>query len=639
MAWRRFIKNFISRRYQEVLKKLSIFVVCGLIISSSGISHAEESRKGISLEKVIVTPSRLEQEFGTSSASVSVLNSADLEELGALEVTEALDTLPSVNILNYGSSGSTKSVHTRGASSAQVLTLLDGVPVNTPRDGETDFNKIPLANIERIELMRGPASSIYGAGAVGGVINIITKTGHKDFINSITTKSGSHDTYINNVTTGGREKNFDYLFFDEMRKSCGHREHTAYKANNFFSKIGYNFNPENRVTLSGKYYESETETPGKIVNLDLDDSQETKNSIFDMTYKGTIANDVDVLVKGYSIVDRLDFFENEAGDNKNSHQTKVYGLDAQVSAKLFDLIRSTFGISGQENRLNSSNSSKHTYNVKAAFFETSLEPNEDLAVKFGARVDDYSNFGDKISPSTSFMWWPKKYFKLHGLYGKSFRAPTFNDLYWPREDWGIWGGVEGSENLSPETTESYEIGSSLYLFESIFADITYFRNEFDGLINWTVDNAYWWRPENTSSAMSEGVDVNLDSVIKTDLIPKVDRIKTNLNYTFLRAKDTETGDSLIYRPRHKAKIRLNFKIAENWDINWDGRYFSRRFTNKTNTRDLTGYFVANCNLTKRINDNTEFLFTVNNMFDKEYEEEEDYPMPRATVMAGFRLTM
>jgi len=228
------------------------------------------------------------------------------------------------------------------------------------------------------------------------------------------------------------------------------------------------------------------------------------------------------------------------------------------------------------------------------------------------------------------MWWPSDYLKFHGLFGRSFRAPTFNDLYWPREDWGIFGGVEGNVNIGPESATSYEIGSSLYLFESIFADVTYFRNEYDDLINWSRDNAGWYRPENTSSALTEGVDVNLDTVL-------LDRIKANLNYTFLTPKNTGTGNLLEYRSRHKAKAMLNFEIMEGFDITWDGKYISKRFTNATNTKHLGGYFVGNCNLRKKINDNADLLFSVDNMFDEEFEETEDYPMPKLTVMAGVKL--
>ena len=169
-----------------------------------------------------------------------------------------------------------------------------------------------------------------------------------------------------------------------------------------------------------------------------------------------------------------------------------------------------------------------------------------------SRFDDYSNFGDSISPSMCFSWWLNDNFKLHGLYARSFRAPTFNDLYWPREDWGIFGWVEGNPRLGPEKAESYELGISTYFFKALWSDLTYFYNRVKDLIIWNVDEAGWWWPENISQAIIQGIEWNSDFLLR-------ERLKTNFNYTLLFTKNKETKKWLIYRPRHQYKLNLNYK--------------------------------------------------------------------------------
>lgn len=624
----------------SVVKKVELTAALSaiLLFLVPSLGKTEEVEKGkmttFDLEKIVVTTSRIEQLYKNSPVNISIIDEDHIKNSGATTVTQILDALPSVEILDYGSYGSTKSVHTRGASSSQVLTLINGRPVNTPRDGVTDFNQIPLNNIERIEVLRGPASSIYGANAVGGVINIITKSGEGDMHTEFVSKYGTYSTRLTDLSHGWKVGDFDYFISGGWIKSRGHRANSDYEAYNLNSKIGYDINGENRVTFESGYYESEVGTPYKIVYEDLDDRQEAWKDYFDLTWNGSIWEDSQILLKLYHNLDRLEFIESLTPLDKYAHQTKIYGTDLQLSQTWFDIFRSAFGISGQEHKLNSSTSAKHEYNLKAAYVETEFDPFKNLVIKAGARIDDYSNFGDRISPSTSFSWWLHEMVKLHGLFAKSFRTPTFNDLYWPREEY-VWngeiiGGSEGNPNLGPEKATSYEIGTGIFCLDSIEADVTYFYTEFDALISWTVDSADWWRPENIDQAVIEGLEADFDWYLTKDL-------KLNFNYTYLEAKDEKTDKWLIYRPRNQYKGKINYHWSDRLGLYFMGRYITKRFTNKDNTRFLKEYFVADGNISYRINNFTEFLLTVTNIFDRDYEEEEDYTMPGRAYLVGGKI--
>jgi len=591
----------------------------------------------LDLDKIVVTASKVEQVYKNVPVNISIISSQDIEDSGATEITELLDMLPSVDILEYGSFGSHKSVHTRGASSTQVLTLVNGRPVNTPRDGFANFNQIPLSNIERIEVMRGPAATMYGANAVGGVINIITKTGTEKMQTKIENQYGSFRTKLASFSNGYKINNFDYFISYDYLISEGHRDHTFYRTHNPNINLGYDLNEDNHISVSSGYYKSTTGTPGKINNLDLDDRQLTKKKFVDLTWNGKILQDQDILLKFYHDIDRLEFIEEYDPttlqvEDKDGHEAKVYGLDAQFSQIWFDVWRTTFGGNYQIHKINSTANAKHKYNAKALYVESETDLFDDSVIcKIGARWDDYSNFGDRISPSVSAATWLFDIIKLHGLIAKSFRAPTFNDLYWPREDYGIWGGVEGNTDLGPENAISYELGLGGYIFDVLKSDVTFFLTKSDDLIEWAMDSSLWWRPTNIGSAKIKGIEFETEYIIR-------DNLKLNFSYTNLDAENKDTHTWLIYRPKHLFKCRLNYQPISRFKIGLNARYKTKRFVDSENTRKLPPYFVMDANFSYEINKNLDLLFTATNIFNRAYEEEENYPVPGHAIMAGIRLS-
>jgi len=608
-----------------------ILIMTSSVLLADDASKTSQTKK-YDLGKIFVTQSRLEQSSKDSTANVSVVDDNYIDTTGAEGVYQALQGLPSVEIFEYGSMGSAKTIHTRGASESQVIVLIDGRPTNTPRDGTTDFNKISLINVDRIEVIRGPASSIYGANAMGGVINIITKTGKDADKDIIEAKYGSWNTETIDVLTHGKEKEFDYLFSGGWQKSNGFRENSDYKAYEASSVLGFDINEQNRVKFYSGYWNSKLGVPGQITDEDLDDRQNAWNDYFDLTWDGKLWQDTNILFKAYNTIDRLDFIESTSPTyDVAAHVTTVSGTTLQLSQWWFDVFRTTFGTDMQDNKINSSSNGKHAYNVKAGYLETEIKPVESLSIRGGARLDDYSNFGNKVSPSTSFSWWASDILKFHGLWGESFRAPTFNDLYWPREDWGIWGGVEGNPNLRPEKAKSYEFGFAACFIDKIDTDVTYFNNKFKDLIAWQSDENWWYRPSNVNNALIQGIEFNTDYTVAKNL-------KLNFNYTYLDAKDTITDKWITYRPKNTYKGSIYYGFTDKLSFYIDGRYVTKRFTETTNASFLKSYFVSDANMAYKLNKSTEFTLTLDNIFDKDYQEVYNYPMPGTSYLLGVKLT-
>ncbi|MBU4473292.1 MAG: TonB-dependent receptor plug domain-containing protein, partial [Candidatus Omnitrophica bacterium] len=146
---------------------ISILGLLGLVLS--GKTFAQD----IDLERIVVMPSRIEESYSEVSRNIDVITSKDIEMSGAKDLAGVLTEITSVNISNYGGLGATKTIRMRGSTASQVLVLVDGRPINNPRDGQAELSNILLENIDRIEVMHGPGSSLYGAGAMGGTVNII----------------------------------------------------------------------------------------------------------------------------------------------------------------------------------------------------------------------------------------------------------------------------------------------------------------------------------------------------------------------------------------------------------------------------------------------------------------------------------
>jgi outer membrane cobalamin receptor len=612
-----------------MMKKL---LLIGLLLCFSGLALAEEDNlHSLDIGTIVITPSRIEEQYEGLPQNVSVVTKGAIEDSGATSTAAILDRLPSVNIIDYGSDGTVKSVHTRGLANQQVLTLINGLPAQTPRDGLADLNKIDLNNIERIEVLRGPASSIYGASAMGGVINIITRDGKNFPKTMLKSKYGLYDTRQINFAHGQDLDIFDYYLSHDTYKTNGHRQNSDYEYHNTNLKLGYTPRADNRLTFGYGYYQSELGSVGKLTSEDLDNRQESWRQNLDITWKADLTKDSNILLKAYHNVDRLDFIWNLAEDNVNAHQSKGYGADLQFAQKILDTLRFSAGYNRREFRLNSSSSGKHSAFLNAFYCEGEGDLWEKIKLYFGARYDDYSNFGDRISPSARFSWWLDDNFKLHGLYAHSFRAPTFNDLYWPREDWGAWV-VEGNTSLSPEKAESYEFGISTYFFKAFWTDLTYFRNRIEDLIKWTSTTSggvTTSTPENIASAITQGVELNSDFVIW-------ERLKANFNYTLLYAKDKETKKWLEYRPRHQYKLNLNYRTESGWTFDSSWRYLSKRFTLSDNLVSLGAYWVTDLSIAKEFLDIWEFQISASNLFDRDYEEQQGYPMPGTQILTSLK---
>lgn len=610
---------------KNLIKRLVIAIV--LILISFDYLWSED----VDLEKIVVTPSRIEEKSSEVSRNVDVITSRDIEASSAEDLAQVLTEITSVNISNYGGLGATKTIRMRGSSAAQVLVLVDGRPINNPRDGEVELSNIPLDNIDRIEVLHGPGSSLYGSGAMGGTVNIITKNPPKEKMKTeLTSSFGTFRTYLERLSNGARISKFGYLVSGEYQSSQGFRDNAEFYAKDLNGKFEYKFAEGNIINLNTGYYRSDNGTPGPIDSPDIDDKQRNLKNFYDFNWDFKPNDSTGISTKIYQNYDRLEFMENTQGsaydtaNKKDTHTTMVRGYNCQLSKQLFDNYQGILGFNYVTNLNNSTTSAKHEYTVRAGYLDNQWDLFNDLKIKLGVRVDDYSNFGMEINPNLSFLYKLGDGIKLRGLFSRSFRAPTFNDLYWPDEGW-----AKGNPDLRPEKGLTGELGIDAKISKYILSSLTFYRNDFNDLINWAEEGGVWM-PTNIDSAVIDGIEFSNKLYLTKDL-------ESNIDYTFLRAKNDKTHKYLIYQPQHKIDWSLAYKNLDGFRLEVKGQFTDKRFHNANNTIKVKRFFVLSLNASKKFNNNFTYFVHINNLLNEDYQVIRNYPMPGFSITNGMKL--
>ena len=586
----------------------------------------------IDLGKIVVTPSKIEENYGDTARSVDVVTGKEIESSGVKDVAGALTDLTSVDISNYGGQGELKNIRMRGSTAAQVLVTVDGRPVNNPRDGTVDLSGIPLDNIERIEVVHGPVSSLYGSQAMGGTVNIITKQPPvKGFETSVSSSFGTFRTYTDRLLHGGRVGDFGYFFSGGYLSSQGFRDNSKVNSKDANAKFEYSPNDNNTLRLGTGFYRSLSGVPGPISSPDTDDKQLAVTNYFDLGWNFKPDNLTGFSTRVYQNYDRLEFMENSAGsifetaNEKDIHSTVTRGLEFEFNRRLTDFYELICGLNYVGNYNDSTSSAKHKYLVRAGYLENQLDITSKFKLNFGARVDDYSNFGTQASPSLSAVYKISEDIRLHGLIARSFRAPTFNDLYWPDDGW-----TKGNPNLRPEKGTTGEIGVDAKLCKYLSSGVTYYRSIYKQLINWVPDDNGVWSPTNIGSALIDGVEL-------ANTVYLLDDLELGLNYTYLRAIDDKTDKYLIYQPRNKADLSLKYKRTDGYIFEFKGQFTDRRFHNASNSISVKRFFVFGLSLSKKFSHGLTCFGSIDNLFARKYQIIRDYPMPGFSATGGMKL--
>lgn len=560
------------------------------------------------LSPVVVTATRTAQTVDESLASVTVITREDIDNSQALTIPDILRGVPGLDI-TMGGLGKTASVFMRGTESDHVLVLVDGVKIGSATTGSVAFEHLPLSQIERIEIVRGPRSSLYGSEAIGGVIQIFTRQG-KGKKPSITFSGGAGEDNTYQLTGGvsGTTKGTSYSLFANNLQNEGFNDcrgtdsagcftfepdEDGYENTSFSARVGQRFGDKANMEIYALRTQGHTEYDSAFDN-EADFVQQVFGLKADYVANEHWLMNINV---GQSL-DETDNFGNSA-PNSFFNTTRTSG--AFVNNFLFsDKDTLTVGIDYQLDEVDSSTVyTGESLDNKGLFAEYQTQSGDTMLIA-GIRKDDNEQFGDHTTGNVGLGYSLSPRTRFLVSYGTAYKAPSFNELYYPNF---------GNPNLAPEKSNSVEMGfkgkQPYYRWS-----MTAYHTKIDQLIATNFDAATGNYYANINAAKITGVDLSLNWRKKG--------WEFNTNFSWLKPEDETTGNLLPHRAETTAKVELAERRGPA-RLGISVLAQGHRYDDAANTQRLSSYGIFNANYEHNFSKNWAVRARLENILDKEYE--------------------
>jgi vitamin B12 transporter len=604
------------------LRRQIASLVIFVSITSGSQASAQIQAKAAPLDRVVVTAARFPQPFTDLVADVSIVTADDIARSGADSVAEILARVPGVEIATNGGPASTTAVFLRGANSGHTLVLIDGLRVGSSTSGTTALEAIPASEIDHIEILRGPASSLYGADAIGGVIQIFTRRGEGDFSANASAGYGTYATAVATAGASGTAGAVRYALQTGMRRSDGFNaianpanfsynpDRDGYRGESFSGNVAYRFAPEQE--LAAQIFHSRLNAQFDA-GPDFDDRTITTLDAYSIASRNRLAPFwMSRLEAGQGDDDSL----SETGFGPSRFKTRqrqyTWQNDFALPSAEFSL-----ALERREERVDSDAgfavSARNTNGV-VGVGQWREGPH---ALQANARHDESSQFGGRTTGALAYGYAFGRGWRATASYGTAFKAPTFNDLYFP----GF-----SNPDLNPETAHNAE-AALRYASGNIAAGLVAYRNRVRDLIVFQCDASFNCAPQNVANATLEGVTLDLDArIAEVDVRGSID---------VQRPEDAATGNLLPRRARRHGALAL----ARTWGplrVGAEMTASSARFDDAANSRRMGGYALLNLSAEYALAAGWTLFARGTNVLDKRYELAADYNTPRAGIFAGAR---
>jgi len=565
------------------------------------------------LSEVIVTSPRFPVALTDRSQHVDVIEAEELERLAVRSIDEALRLISGVDVVQRGPFGVQSDISLRGAGFEQTLFLINGMRINDPQTGHFHSDiPITLADIERIEVMPGGASAIYGAGGFGGVINIVTKTMQPKGLQAKLT-IGEHN--YKQLTTGLISPVFRQTQF---RLSIGDQRSDGYRPNTDFHHTTYNFhlNSDKWQALVG-YMEKRFGANGFYTLRFPAQWEHTKTGVISLKANSRLANasfEPSFIYRhhyDYYVLDR-----NNQRFYQNTHRTNSLTLRLPLSF-ISGEGRYITGLEATYDNIDSTRLGEHSRNSKALFAGLS-HPIGKARIDLDLRLDHYSGgIGLEPSPSVGIVYKIRQGLKLRVSGNRSFRLPSYTELYYKSPT------SVGNPDLQPEKAWQIEGGLDYYS-DNYIAGITVFRRWSRDIIDW-FNKGNYWQSENISKVNTYGITLNLNLVIGAHTI--------KLDYTGLDQHSDGSREAYYMNYlRHKANLtilsNLPYDLASSLSVGHQKRINQSAFT------------LVDARLTKSIKmgpTKTRLFIEGKNLFNTQYHDLTGLPLPGRWLFMGLEV--
>jgi len=590
-----------------------------LALSSASASAMTE------LNAINVTATRTAQTVDETLAAVTVITREDIDNLQDHDLTELLDGLPGLTLTNTGGLGKTASIRLRGTGSGQTLVIVDGVRIGSATLGEAALQHLPLQNIERIEIVRGPLSHLYGADAVGGAIQIFTRKGGQQTQINAEVGYGSHDTSSSSFGISGSHNNTNYNLQISQLKSDGfsafkdnNPDRDGYRNQSFAAQLGHQFSNSLKLGINILHADGYNEydsawVPATDYSSDfLQQSVSSKleyspTAWWDLSLSlGETKDETTNLTNGSF----ASFFDTER--RQASWQNNFFIGDEAILTLGMDFLRDK--VAGSSTY---SEDKRHNSGYFIQYQRTFGANNFTLAL----RHDDNDAFENRNTGNIAWGYEFSESLQFSASYGTAYVAPTFNDLYYV-DPWGS----SGNPDLTPEKSKSIELGLKGKQGWGHWS-LNIFRTSIIDLISWveTPPGSWIYRPQNISKARIKGLEASISSRVAGWGIAG--------NLTLLDPQNTTIDKQLIQR--HKRTLRID--IDRDFGKTHVGATLQARsynYNDVQNTERASGFATADLRASHQLTPNWQIRAEISNLFDKDYETIKGYNTEDRAIFAA-----
>jgi len=577
------------------------------------------------VEEIVVTATRLPEPEKEATSAVTVVRGEDIEKMNVETLPDVLRSIPELTVIQNGGEGTAASVFLRGGGSSQTLVMLDGVKVKSTTTGSMDFSWISVDDIERIEIVKGPQSTVYGSEAMAGVINIITKRGKGKPRAEVSIEAGSFGTYKPSVTATGGLKDFDYrlsasyLKTDGISSAKSGKERDGYKNAGVSGKFGLKKDAY-ELELTGKYVYDRIELDGfdfaaKRAEDDLNYIQRRHNYM--LSLKETVyASDVwKQTITASTERSSERHRDPDTAFNNADIVTGIEAIDWQNDFTVSDAYTLVGGAEYRKERGRNKGNFEASVDNKAFYVLNKLKLFEDsLVVNAGLRYDKHETFGGKTTYRLGALYGLKP-LRLKASWGTGFRAPALNELYFP---------FFGNTQLRPEKSRGWEAGAEADMGKRLTFGLTYFRQKYEDLID-TDPNTF--TAKNIKEAVIKGVEASADLKVAEGL-------GLRAGYTYLDTEDKTGGGRLPRRPNNRLNLSASL-VRKGFSMTADYSYVDERFDPAVG-KDLAPYELVNLSGRLDVAKGIGLFARIENLFDEDYEEAGSYGTPGISFYGGIK---
>ncbi|TAL78194.1 MAG: TonB-dependent receptor [Beijerinckiaceae bacterium] len=641
----------VSRSFRR-LPRLSARAIClssAFVLTTSARLHAQEAAPdAINLDPVVVSATRLPTPESEIASSITVITSTDMEAKQERTLPDALADVPGLNVVQAGGPGGQTYVYMRGTDPNDTKVLIDGIDASDPSsaDGSFDFSSILTSGIERIEVLRGPQSGLYGSDAVGGVINIITKSGSGPAQFHGSAEGGSFGTFNQTAGVSGSASWLSYAFDMAHFHSSdtpvtpfglvppGRPVNSDSYDNRTFSlklgaKIADNFDlgfvsrylESNLASTSDDYLGPEA-TPSHSDNQELFTRATAHTVLFNGRFDQTLG-------LGYTKYNRSFLDPNAAPAIPDFYNGERVKLDWQGNIKLLPGEILTIGAEHQRDQIDNSSPILAGVTNEAGFAQLQSSFGKRVFNTVSVRYDDNSQFGSAVTYRVApALLIPETGTKLKASLGTGFKAPSLDELYNSYPQYGFFANPA----LQPEKSLGYDAGFEQGLFkEKLRFGVTYFHNDLRNLIE--INDSYT-SYVNVGRATTQGIESFI-------ALHPWTRLTLRADYTYTAVYNDITQTELLRRPRHKASISGTWRVTNaaqfSATVIYVGSWLDSNRDGSTTNIPAPAYVLVNLAASYDLGQGVTAFARVNNALNVHYQDPLGFQRPGLGVFGGLRV--